>query len=368
MTANPTFALLSGDGIGPEIMAATRLVLETGARKHGLSFDFREFTIGLQALATDGTTFPQSVFDALTDCDGIILGPVSHNDYPPREKGGLNPSGELRKRLDLFANIRPARTVAGIPPRTGEPLDMVIMRENTEGFYADRNLFAGPGEIMPTQDVAIAFRKISRLACTRIAEVSFAEAANRKAAGAGPGKVTAVHKANVLRMSDGLFLECTRAIAAQYPDITYEEILVDAMCAHLVRRPSEFDVICTTNMYGDILSDLATEIAGSIGLAASLNAGTDHAMAQAQHGSAPDIAGKDVANPASLIGSTVMLLDWMGHRRGDPALVSLGRDMNAALEAILSVPEMRTRDLGGRLGTKDFAAAVADRITGANGG
>lgn len=364
MTANPTFALLSGDGIGPEIMAATRHVLETGAARHGLNFGFREFTIGLDALSAEGTTFPQAVFDALLDCDGIILGPVSHNDYPAREKGGLNPSGELRKRLDLFANIRPARTVAGIPPRTGEPLNMVIMRENTEGFYADRNLFAGPGEIMPTADVAIAFRKISRDACTRIAEVSFAEAANRKAVGAGPGKVTAVHKANVLRMSDGLFLECTRAVAARYPDITYEEILVDAMCAHLVRRPSEFDVICTTNMYGDILSDLATEIAGSIGLAASLNAGTDHAMAQAQHGSAPDIAGKDLANPASLIGSTVMLLDWMGHRRSDAALVALGRDMNAALEAVLSVPDMRTRDLGGKLGTKDFAAAVADRIEG----
>lgn len=368
MSAHPTFALLSGDGIGPEIMAATRHVLETGATKHGLSFDYREFTIGLDALKVDGTTFPQAVFDALTGCDGIILGPVSHNDYPPREKGGLNPSGELRTRLDLFANIRPARTVAGIPPRTGEPLDMVIMRENTEGFYADRNLFAGPGEIMPTKDVVIAFRKISRDACTRIAEVSFAEAANRKFAGAGPGKVTAVHKANVLRMSDGLFLECTRAVAARYPDIAYEEILVDAMCAHLVRRPSEFDVICTTNMYGDILSDLATEIAGSIGLAASLNAGTDHAMAQAQHGSAPDIAGKDIANPASLIGSTVMLLDWMGQRRGDPALVALGRAMDGALESVLAIPQMRTRDLGGQSGTKAFAVAVAERIKAPNPG
>ena len=140
------------------------------------------------------------------------------------------------------------------------------------------------------------------------------------------------------------------------------------MCAHLVRRPSEFDVICTTNMYGDILSDLATEIAGSIGLAASLNAGTDHAMAQAQHGSAPDIAGRDVANPASLIGSTAMLLDWMGQRRHAPALGALARDIAAALEAVLGVPEMRTRDLGGRLGTQAFGAAVADRIGRRNAG
>lgn len=364
MTDTPTLTLLSGDGIGPEIMAATRAVLETGAARHGVAFAFREVTIGLDALAAEGTTFPEAAFEILKSCDGIILGPVSHNDYPPREKGGLNPSGELRKRLDLFANIRPARTVAGIPPRTGEPLDMVIMRENTEGFYSDRNLFAGPGEIMPTEDIAMSFRKITRHASTRIAEVSFAEATNRKAVGAGPGKVTAVHKANVLRLSDGLFLDCTRAVARAYPDIEYEEILVDAMCAHLVRRPSEFDVICTTNMYGDILSDLATEIAGSIGLAASLNAGTDHAMAQAQHGSAPDIAGRDLANPASLIGSTAMLLDWMGQRRDAPALGALGRDMTRALEAVLSQPEMRTRDLGGTLGTQAFGAAVADRIEG----
>ncbi len=364
MSDSLSIALLSGDGIGPEIMAATRLVLDTGAARRDVVFDYREVTIGLDALAVDGTTFPDSAFAVVRACDGIILGPVSHNDYPPREQGGLNPSGQLRTRLDLFANIRPARTVAGIPPRTGEPLNMVIMRENTEGFYSDRNLFAGPGEIMPTEDIAISFRKITRHACMRIAETSFREAEKRKATGEGPGKVTAVHKANVLRLSDGLFLECTRTVAAAHPDIAYEEILVDAMCAHLVRRPSEFDVICTTNMYGDILSDLATEIAGSIGLAASLNAGTDHAMAQAQHGSAPDIAGKDLANPSSLIGSTAMLLDWLGQRRDDSALTALGRDIAQALEAVLSIPEMRTRDLGGTRGTRAFGQAVARKVEG----
>ena len=205
MTDAPTLALLKGDGIGPEIMAATRAVLERGAAQHGVSFAYREVSIGLEALASEGTTFPEAAFEILRGCDGIILGPVSHNDYPPRGEGGLNPSGELRKRLDLFANIRPARTMAGIPPRTGEPLDMVIMRENTEGFYADRNLFVGPGEFMPTEDVAMSFRKITRHASTRIADISFAEAAKRKAAGMGPGKVTAVHKANVLRLTDGCF-------------------------------------------------------------------------------------------------------------------------------------------------------------------
>lgn len=356
-------AVLAGDGIGPEIGAANRAVLDAAARAHRLDLDLQAHVIGLAALEGSGSTFPEATFEALRDCDGIILGPVSHNAYPPRDQGGLNPSGELRKRLDLYANIRPARTCAGIPPRAGRPLDLVIMRENTEGFYADRNLHLGPGEIMPTPDLALAFRKISRGACMRIAAASFAEARARKARGAGPGRVTAVHKANVLRVSDGLFLDCTRAVAAAHPDIGYDEVLVDAMCALLVRRPEEYDVICTTNMYGDILSDLATELAGSIGLAASLNAGEHHAMAQAQHGSAPDIAGQDVANPASLIGSTAMLLDWLGQRRDDAGLRAAGAAIGAALEAVLGDPALRTRDLGGPLGTADFGRAVAGRLS-----
>jgi 3-isopropylmalate dehydrogenase len=230
---------------------------------------------------------------------------VSHNDYPPVAQGGLNPSGVLRKRLDLYANIRPAATRAGIAPLCGKPFDLVVVRENTEGFYADRNMESGPGEFMPDADMALALRKITRRACRRIAEAAFALAANRPAA-----HVTAVHKANVLRLSDGLFLEETRAVAALYPGIRYDEVLVDAMAAHLVRDAGRYDVIVTTNMYGDILSDLTSEMSGSLGLAASLNAGTGHAMAQAQHGSAPDIAMQGKANPASLILSAAMLLDW----------------------------------------------------------
>ncbi len=282
---------------------------------------------------------------------------MSHNAYPPRAEGGLNPSGELRKRLDLFANIRPARSRAGIPPRAGVPLDLVIVRENTEGFYADRNLHTGPGEIMVTADVSLAFRRITRHASMRIAREAFALAETR-------GKhVTAVHKANVMRISDGLFLECCRTVAAEHPEVRYDEELVDAMCAHLVRAPDRFDVIVTTNMFGDILSDLASELAGSLGLAASLNAGETAAMAQAQHGSAPDIAGKDVANPASLIGSAAMLLAWMGQREGDAALLDAARAIDASLEAALSTPALRTRDLGGATGTRAFAEAVASGVT-----
>jgi 3-isopropylmalate dehydrogenase len=281
---------------------------------------------------------------------------VSHNDYPPVAEGGFNPSGEMRKRLDLYANIRPARTRGGFPPRCGSPVDLVIVRENTEGFYADRSMYVGPGEFMPTPDLALAIRKITRQGSTRIAEAAFALAMRRRK------KVTAVHKANVLRVSDGLFLECVRAVAARFPDVTYEERIIDAMTALLVRDASPFDVIVTTNMFGDILSDLASEIAGSLGLAASLNASAEHAVAQAQHGSAPDLAGKDLANPASLIGSAAMLIAWLGERRNDDRLTHAADAIEAALERAITAPDGRTRDLGGLLGTAAFGERVAALI------
>jgi 3-isopropylmalate dehydrogenase len=288
--------------------------------------------------------------------DGVILGPVSHNAYPPVAEGGLNPSGEMRRRLDLFANIRPARSRDGFPPRCGKAVDLVIVRENTEGFYADRSMFFGLGEIMPTPDLALSLRKITRAGSTRIAEAAFRLAARRRR------RVTAVHKANVLRVSDGLFLDCVRAVAGHHPDIAYEERIVDAVAALLVRDAGLFDVIVTTNMFGDILSDEASEIAGSLGLAASLNAGADHAVAQAQHGSAPDIAGKDLANPSSLIGSAGMLLAWLGERRGDTRLIQAAHAVERALDAVIARPEGRTADLGGPLGTKAFGQRVAAAV------
>ena len=288
--------------------------------------------------------------------DGVLLGPVSHNDYPPRRKGGLNPSGEMRKRLDLYANIRPARSREGFPPRCGTNVDLVIVRENTEGFYADRSMHLGPGEFMPTPDLALAVRKITRAGSTRIAEAAFKLAMQRRR------KVTAVHKANVLRVSDGLYLECVRAVAARYPHVKYEERIIDAMAALLIRDASPFDVIVTTNMFGDILSDEASEIAGSLGLAASLNAGADHAVAQAQHGSAPDIAGKNIANPSSLIGSAAMLLAWLGERHKDDKLTRATHAIESALDCVIAKPDGRTSDMGGKLGTKEFGARVAKAV------
>jgi isocitrate/isopropylmalate dehydrogenase len=350
--------VMPGDGIGPEITAATLHVLGAADRAFGLGLAFEEVPVGFAALKAHGSTLPDAAFERAKAADGVILGPVSHNDYPPVAQGGLNPSGELRKRLDLYANIRPALSRAGFPPRCGKPVDLVIVRENTEGFYADRSMHVGIGEMMPTPDLAISIRKITREGSTRIAESAFRLAARR------PRRhVTAVHKANVLRISDGFFLDCVRAVAARYPEVRYDERIMDAMAALLVRDASQFDVIVTTNMFGDILSDEASEISGSLGLAASINAGATHALAQAQHGSAPDIAGKDIANPASLIGSVAMLLGWLGERRSDERFAKAAAAIEVALDAVIAKPEWRTADLGGTLGTRAFGERVAAAIT-----
>jgi isocitrate/isopropylmalate dehydrogenase len=345
--------VMAGDGIGPEITAATLDVVRAADRVYKLGLSFTPVTIGIAALEAQGTTLPDAAAQAARTADGVILGPVDHNAYPPLDQGGRNPSGGLRKQLDLFANIRPARSRGGFPPRCGSPVDLVIARENTEGFYADRSMFLGSGEFMPTPDLALSVRKITRAGSTRIAETGFALAMRRRR------KVTAVHKANVLRVSDGLFLECVRAVAARFPDVQYEERIIDAMAALLVRDAGAFDVVVTTNMFGDILSDLASEISGSLGLAASLNAGAEHALAQAQHGSAPDIAGQDRANPASLIGSAAMLLAWLGERRGDERLTPAAGAIEDALDHAIANPQWRTQDLGGPLGTKAFGERVA---------
>lgn len=353
---------LPGDGIGPEIVTATLEILGAALDRVGIALDAATEAIGFDALEQSGTTFPDAVYDAALRADGILLGPVSHNEYPAYDKGGLNPSGELRKRLDLFANIRPARVIPGVPCRfASDPFDLVIVRENTEGFYADRNMFAGRGEFMATPDVALAVRNVTRRASRRIAEAAFELAATRRS------KVTAVHKANVLRLSDGLFLEECRAVSASRPEIDYDERIVDAMAAHLIRNPSAYDVIVTTNMFGDILSDQASEMAGGLGLAASLNRGTGHAVAQAQHGSAPDIAGQDRANPTSLILSGAMLLAWLGAKRMEPRLSEASARIEGAVMSALSAVETRTVDLGGALGTRAFTTAVLDVVNETSG-
>ena len=344
--------VLPGDGIGPEITRATLAVLDRANAKFKLGLEWQIEEIGLVALKKMGSTLPEPVMESARKAPGIILGPVDHLQYPAREKGGVNPSGELRVKLDLFANIRPAKSRMGVG-LTGKPVDLVIFRECTEGFYADRNMFMGRGEFMPTEDMAIAVRKVTARQCNRISRVAFEWARKRRR------KVTAVHKANVLHISDGLFLREVRKVARDYPDVELDEKIVDAMAALLVRDPSRFDCIVTGNMFGDILSDEASEISGSLGLAGSIMAGDDACCAQAQHGSAPDIQGQDKANPTSLILSAAMLLEWLAGRHQGTEFAQAAKAVEGAIDALLQSPDTRTPDLGGKLGTQAFAGAVA---------
>ena len=350
MSAPLRLLRLDGDGIGPEIMAAAMAALDGVRPRLTRAVQVEPMKIGFAALQATGSTIPDAVIDAARAADGVLLGPVSHNAYPPREEGGLNPSGVLRGALELFANIRPARAWDGVPAPSQTPIDLVVVRENLEGFYADRNMVSGPGEVMPVPGVALATRKITEAASRRIAEAAFALASTRPAR-----KVTAVHKANVMRLSDGLFLDVVREVAGGFPDVAYDEMLVDAAAAMLVRDAARFDVIVTTNMFGDILSDLASELAGGLGLAGSLNRGPAHVAAQAQHGSAPDIAGRDSANPVSMILSLAMLLD---HFRETDAASAI-RD---AVARCLASAGTRTVDLGGRASTSAFCEAMTERL------
>ena len=346
--------ILPGDGIGPEITDATLTVLKAADRLFKLNLSFEEQQVGLATLKTHGTTMPDGLLGRASEADGIILGPLDQMSYPAREKGGINVSAVFRVKLDLYANIRPARSRPGLGD--GKPMDLVIVRECTEGFYADRNMYQGSGEFMPTPDVAMSMRKVTAQACERIARRAFEISSKRKK------MVTAVHKANVFRVTDGLFLDKVREVAAEFRGVKLEEMLVDAMAARLVREPGRFDVVLSTNMYADILSDLASEISGSLGLAGSVLAGDALCCAQAQHGSAPDIAGKDKANPASLILSAAMLLEWLAERKKAKGCGKAAEAITAAVDKVLADPKKRTADLGGKLGTRAFGEAVSKAL------
>ena len=348
--------ILPGDGIGPEIMAATGATLEVLNDTHGLKLAFEERVIGLASLETEGSTLPDAVIEAIEAADGTVVGPVHTVAYPPASEGGVNPSAPMRKRFDLYANIRPSRARPGVPAMTPK-MDLVIARENTEGFYADRNMFQGTAEFMPTEGVALSVRKITVQGSRRIAESAFDLAGRRR------NKVTVVHKANVLKVSDGLFRDTVREVAKSHPEVELDEILIDAMAALLVRTPEAFDVVLTTNMFGDILSDEAAELSGGLGLGGSLNAGDDHAIAQAAHGSAPDIAGQGIANPTALMVSVAMLLEWLGAGHGRDDLSAAAAAFNAAVDAVLADPANHTPDLGGSAKTADIGRVVADAIS-----
>ncbi len=350
--------VLPGDGIGPEIVQASLKVLQAANQKFSLGLQFEHDDVGFASLEKHGTTLRQETLDKAKTYDGIILGTQSHADYPAPEKGGRNVSAGFRIGLDLYANVRPARTRPFLESnmKPGKSMDLVIMREATEGFYPDRNMTRGWAELMPSPDMALSFRKITRHCSERIARRAFELAMKRNK------KVTAIHKANSFHMTDGLFLECVRDVAKEFPEVQLNDLLVDASTAHLVRNPERFDVLVATNFYGDIISDLASELSGSLGLAGSMMAGDDLCCAQAQHGSAPDIQGQDKANPVSMILSVQMLLGWLAERHGSAAFQQAADAIERAVDTVLADPASRTADLGGPLGCKAFAQRVAQAV------
>ncbi len=347
--------VLPGDGIGPEIVATAKAALRALDRRFELGLDLHEEPIGLTRLESDGSTLPEAVMEMMRSADGVLLGPVSTEDYPAAEDGGINVSAWCRINLDLYANLRPSSVRAGVPAHV-PAMDLVIVRENTEGFYADRNMAEGSGEFMPTPDVALAVGKTTRAGSRRIAITALEMARRRRQ------RLTVVHKANVLRLYSGMFVEEVEKAARDYPEIELDSVIVDAMAALLVRTPERFDVVVTSNMFGDILSDEAAELSGGLGLAASLNLGDKHAVAQAAHGSAPDIAGQDIANPVAFLQSTAMLLEHLGAKTGRNEFAAAAECLMRTTDSMLTAPETRTRDIGGALGTAAFGAQVAERV------
>lgn len=349
--------LLHGDGIGPEIVDGTAAIIEAAVKTvPTLSVSWDVLPIGHTALASAGDPIPRSTLDALEGLDAWILGPHDNSSYPESWRGSLSPGGTIRKHFDLYANVRPARAFVSTHALSPQ-MDLVVVRENTEGFYADRNMYAGSGEFMPTPDVAMAVAVVTRAATTRIAHHAFQLAQLRRK------HVTIAHKMNVLAMTTGLFRDVCVEVGRQYPDVDIDEQHIDALAARMASDGDQLDVIVAENMFGDILSDLAGALAGSLGIAPSLNASDSKAMAQAAHGAAPDIAGKNVANPTALIMSSTMLLRWLDKRHTHSALTATADRIDAAVRQVIE-NGVTTPDLGGSATTGDFVSAVTAVIDG----
>jgi len=342
--------VIPGDGIGPETVAVATEVLETAASRMGLGIELIHEKAGHAGLEAYGHTVHEKVVAAVESADALMLGPMTTHDLDGKDPKQVNPSAFFRKHFDLYANIRPARTFDGVPVRS-KPFDLVVARENTEGFYADRNMYQGNSEIQVTEDVVVSMRRITRKCCERIAKAAFELAMTRRR------KVTIVHKGNVLKLGDGMFINICREVGKQYPEVQVDDVIVDAMMALVVREPERFDVIVTTNMFGDILSDLTAELSGSLGMAGSINVGDNFGMSQAAHGSAPPLAGLNVANPMSQVWSAAMLMSWYGQKERNEKYIELGRKIEQAMVDTIAQGKV-TRDLGGSLGTSEVGKAV----------
>lgn len=332
--------LISGDGIGPEIAGAVLAVLE--AAKAPLCF--QECYAGLAALERAGEVLPRETLEAIRKTGLALKGPCT----TPVGEGFTSVNVQLRQKLDLYAAVRPVRNLPGVESRFTD-VDVVIFRENTEGLYSGLE-----NEI--TDGVVTSLKVITRKASLRIAEAAFAYARERSRR-----RVTVFHKANIMKLSDGLFLKCVREVRARYPEVDYREMIIDAGCMRLVQNPSGFDVLVMENLYGDVVSDLAAGLVGGLGVVPGANIGESAAVFEAVHGSAPDIAGKNLANPLALLMSAVMLLNTVKEKRGDEAAGRCAARIKAAYDAALQAGE-KTRDIGGKLGTQEFADAVIRRL------
>ena len=329
-----TITLIPGDGIGPEVTAAVvHIVAQSGA-----PIVWERHVAGAEAVERSGKTLPDELIDSIRRNRVALKGPVA----TPIAHGFTSVNVGLRKALDLYANLRPVWNLPGVHSVfTG--IDLVIVRENTEDLYAGLEHEVVPG-------VVESLKIITEKASTRIAEFAF-DYARRN----GRSRVTAIHKANIMKLGDGLFLACARRVAEAHADVQYDERIVDAACMQLVMRPSQFDVLLLPNLYGDIVSDLCAGLVGGLGLVGAANLGAELAVFEAVHGSAPDIAGKHLANPTALLLSATMMLRHIGERDAADRIM-------AALAAVLRAGEVRTRDLGGTSSTTEFADAVARAI------
>jgi len=347
--------ILEGDDIGHEIVPASVEVLRAAAAKFKVDIDWRPLPIGRRALDTHGHTMPKETMEALPTLDGWILGPIGHRAYPKRPEA-INPHPILRKRFNLFANVRPTRSYPDIGC-LHENVDLVIVRENNEGFQPDRNVVAGSGEFRPTEDVTISVRVITRQGSYRVARAALELARQRRK------HLTYVHKDTVFKLGCGMFVEECRRAAAEFPDVLVDDVIVDTFAMRLVRDPQSFDVVVTTNMFGDILSDEAAGLVGGLGMAPGLCIGDGNiAMAQATHGSAPDIAGKGIANPYAMIESSRMLLEWLGYQRGEPRAVEAARAISRATTAALADPAARTGDIRGTGNTRSMTQTIVSGL------
>lgn len=331
-----TITLIPGDGIGPEVTAATLKVLDAT----GIEFTLDRFeNVGFAGVESEGTALPESVLSSIRRNKVALKGPVT----TPVGEGFKSVNVQLRQKLDLYANVRPCNTLPGIKTRF-DGVDLVIFRENTEGLYSGMETYDERLEI------ADATARVTRRGTERIIRFCFEYARKNDRT-----HVTLAHKANILKVTSGMFLRIGKIIAAEYPYVAFDDRIIDNMCMQLVTRPEDYQCIVTTNLFGDILSDLCAGLVGGLGVVAGANVGDDYAVFEAVHGSAPDIAGKNVANPTALIRSAEMMLGHLGE-------MAASRTIRQALIDTLADGRVKTRDVGGSASTMEFAEAVADRV------